>query len=76
MGIVQYQYIAVIEKTETGFSAYAPDLPGCVAAAETVEETQRLMREAIELYLDEIRSTGGSVPQPSTVTTQVIEVAV
>lgn len=42
----------IFEKTETGYSAYAPDLPGCVAAGTTVEETEELMRGAIEMHLD------------------------
>ncbi|MBI2834440.1 MAG: type II toxin-antitoxin system HicB family antitoxin [Acidobacteria bacterium] len=69
------RFTAVIEKTNTGFSAYVPDLPGCVAAGETIEETQQLLREAVALYIEETRATGAAVPQSSTVAT-VIEVPV
>ena len=53
----------LIERTDTGYSAYAPDLPGCVAAGATIEETKRIMREAIEAYLHEIRSSGAPRPR-------------
>jgi predicted RNase H-like HicB family nuclease len=68
------RYAVVIERTRTGYSGYVPDLPGCVAAGATPEETRDLLRGAIELYLAEVRSTGASVPQPSTTVTQ-LEVA-
>ncbi len=60
------QYLVLLEAGPSGFSAYSPDLPGCVAAADTPEETQRLMREAIELHLEELRAGGGPVPEPAT----------
>lgn len=69
------RYAVVIERTRTGYSGYVPDLPGCVAAGATPEETQDLLRGAIELYLEELRSSGASAPQPSTTVTQ-LEVAV
>ena len=59
-------YAVVIEKTETGYSAYVPDLPGCVSAGRTREEMDRNIREAIELYLDELRERGGAIPTPTT----------
>ena len=46
------KYTAFIGPTATGYSAHVPDLPGCVAAARTLEETRQLIREAIELYLE------------------------
>ena len=49
------RYAIVIEKTDTGYSAYVPDLPGCVSVGGTLEETDRNIREAIDLYLDELR---------------------
>ena len=49
------RYAIVIEKTDTGYSAYVPDLPGCVSVGRTREETDRNIREAIDLYLDELR---------------------
>ena len=60
------KYVVVIEKTATGFSAYVPDLPGCVTVGGTREELERNMREAIELYLDELREQGASIPTPTT----------
>ena len=60
------RYAVVIEKTETGYSAYVPDLPGCVSVGNTREEMDRNIREAIELYLDELRSQGAPIPAPTT----------
>ena len=59
------RYAIVIEKAESNFSAYVPDLPGCVAAGKTVEETEALIREAIAFHIDGIREDGLPVPQPS-----------
>lgn len=56
-GGVEMRYAVVIEKTDTGYSAYVPDLPGCVSVGDTRQEMDRNIREAIELYLDELRST-------------------
>ena len=61
------KYAVVIEKSETGFGAYVPDLPGCVAVGETLAETEALIREAVEFHLDGLREDGLTVPQPSTV---------
>ncbi len=52
------RFAVVIEKTSTGYGAYAPDLPGCVAAGDTIEDTERLMREAIEFHLEGMRVHG------------------
>lgn len=57
----------MLDKTDTGWSAYAPDLPGCVAAGETREETVQLMKEAIEFHLEGMREDGDEIPQPSEV---------
>jgi len=59
-------YAVVLGKTETGYSAYVPDLPGCVAAAPSLAETQRLIREAIEFHIEGLRLHGDAVPEPST----------
>lgn len=61
------RYAIVIEQSETGFGAYVPDLPGCVAAAETLPETEQLIREAIEFHLEGLREDGLPVPAPSAV---------
>jgi predicted RNase H-like HicB family nuclease len=63
----------VIEKSETGYGAYVPDLPGCVAVAETIDQTERLIREAVEFHIEGLREDGLTVPQASTVT-QYVEV--
>jgi predicted RNase H-like HicB family nuclease len=55
------RYAVVIEKTGTGYSAYVPDLPGCVSVGDTREEMERNIREAIELYLDELRAQGAPI---------------
>ena len=57
------RYAIVIEKAKRNYSAYVPDLPGCVATGNTVEETQRLIREAIELHLRGLREDGLPVPE-------------
>lgn len=68
------KYAILIEPTETGYSASAPDLPGCIAAAETREETVQLMREAIPFHLDGIKLRGEAVPEPTS-QLEYIEVA-
>lgn len=61
------KYAIVIEKVEgSNYSAYAPDLPGCIATADTLEEVKRLMREGIEYHLDGLREDGLPVPRPTT----------
>jgi predicted RNase H-like HicB family nuclease len=58
------EYVVIIEQGPTSFGAYVPDLPGCVAAGETRDETVQLIREAIELHIEALRESGESVPQP------------
>ena len=60
------RYAVVIEKTVTGYSAYVPDLPGCVSVGRTREEMDRNIRDAIELYLDELREQRAPIPSPTT----------
>ena len=59
------RYAILMDKTATGFSAHVPDLPGCVAAGETQEETMRLIRDAIEFHIEEMRQNGETVPEPT-----------
>ena len=59
------RFAILIDKTLTGFSAHVPDLPGCVAAGETREETLELIREAIALHLEGMRQHGETVPEPT-----------
>jgi len=67
------RYAVVIEKTSTGYSAYVPDLPGCVSVGRTREEMESNIREAIELYLDELRQQGAPIP-PATTDTEYVAV--
>jgi predicted RNase H-like HicB family nuclease len=65
--------LIVVEQTDSGFSAYAPDLPGCVATAPTQEDVERTMREAISMHLESLRSDGTAPPEPTAYAT-VVEV--
>lgn len=58
------RYLIVIEETPTGFSAYSPDLPGCVATGQTRDEFEHEMREAIEFHIEGLRLADCAVPQP------------
>jgi predicted RNase H-like HicB family nuclease len=60
------KYLIVIEPTQTGFSSYSPDLPGCIATGTTREECESQMREAIDFHIDGLRQEGDPVPAPST----------
>ena len=66
------RYAIVIEQGEGNYSAYVPDLPGCVAVGQTLEETRRQMREAIEFHLEGLRADGVSVPEPTSLTLLVL----
>ena len=57
------RYAIVIEKAENNYAAYVPDLPGCVATGQTREETERQIREAIELHLRGMREDGLPIPE-------------
>ena len=61
------KYGVVIEKGETSYGAYVPDLPGCVAAGETLEEVEQLIREAIQFHIEGLREEGLPVPEPTSV---------
>lgn len=65
------KYLIVIEPTETGYSAFSPDLDGCVAAGATVEEVEKRIHEAIEFHIEGLRSEGLEIPQPKTRATYV-----
>jgi predicted RNase H-like HicB family nuclease len=60
------KYLIIIEKTKTGYSAYSPDLPGCVSTGKTIEETESNMHEAIEFHLGGIKKEGLEIPPAST----------
>jgi len=68
------EYTIIIEDSGSNFAAYAPDVPGCVAAADTIEETRQLMQEALALHLEMLRDMGEPVPPPH-VRAAVVQVA-
>jgi predicted RNase H-like HicB family nuclease len=59
------KFVVVYEQTSTGWSAYVPDLPGCVAAGGSRRETERLIREAIAFHLEGLREADEPIPEPS-----------
>ena len=59
------RYAFVIEQAEGNYSAYVPDLPGCVVTGSTIEEVETEMREAIEFHLEGLREDGLTIPAPS-----------
>lgn len=65
------KYLIVIEETTTGFSAYSPDVPGCVAAGATRDETESAMEEAIRFHLDGMVSESITLPEPRSYSTYV-----
>ena len=68
------RYAIVIEKAENNYAAFVPDLPGCIATGETIEETEREIREAIEFHLRGMREDGLPIPTPS-IQVEYVEVA-
>jgi predicted RNase H-like HicB family nuclease len=69
------RYAVVVEKAEHNYSAFVPDLPGCVAAAETKEELLGLIREAIDFHLEGMREAGETIPEPTAIA-EYVEVEV
>lgn len=70
------RYLVLIEKGETSYGAYAPDVPGCVAVGKTAEETLKLFREALQFHFDDLLEEGQAVPQASYVAAEFAEVEV
>jgi predicted RNase H-like HicB family nuclease len=68
------RYAVVIEQAEGNYSAYVPDLPGCVATGATVAEVEREIREAVAFHLEGLRDDGLAIPQPTS-TVEYIELA-
>jgi predicted RNase H-like HicB family nuclease len=60
------KYAVIFEKGDTSYGAYVPDLAGCVAVGESLEEVKRLIREAIAFHLDGLREEGLPIPEPTT----------
>ena len=69
------KYAVIYEKGPTSYGAYVPDLPGCVAVGNTIEEVQQLIKEAIELHIKGMREDGESIPQPTSIADNVIVLA-
>jgi predicted RNase H-like HicB family nuclease len=67
------RYTIILERGPNNISAYAPDFPGCVAAASTEDETLALMKEALEMHIEDMRERGEPIPRPSEV--REVEVA-
>lgn len=67
------QYTVIIERGETSFGAYVPDLPGCVAVGETKDEVKELIQEAIEFHLEGMKEEGLTIPEPIS-TSELVEV--
>jgi predicted RNase H-like HicB family nuclease len=64
---VRYAIVIEREPGSKNYSAYVPDLPGCVATGDTVDEVKRLMQEGIEFHLEGLREDGQTIPLPTTV---------
>ena len=67
------RYLVVVEKGESSYGAYVPDLPGCIAAADSKDEVLRLIREAIEFHIEGLRDDGVPIPVPQS-TSELVEV--
>jgi predicted RNase H-like HicB family nuclease len=68
-------YAVIIEGEPGSFSAYVPDLPGCVATGRSVEEIEDRIRDAMRMHIDSLRTHGESVPEPSTTAVRLVDVA-
>ena len=66
-GTTLMRYAVVIEKAESNYSAYVPDLPGCVATGETVATVEAEIREAIRFHIEGLQADGIAVPQPTSI---------
>lgn len=71
----QHSYLIVIEKADGNYGAWAPDLPGCVAVADTPQECESEMRKAIAFHLEGLSEEGEPIPQPRTLASEVELVA-
>jgi len=63
------KYLVIVEETATGYSAYSPDLPGCIATGATRDEVEREMQAAIQFHIDGLREDGQPVPEPQAYST-------
>ena len=65
------RYTVVIEKGNTSYGAYVPDLPGCIAVAETLAEVQQMIVESIEFHIEGLIELGLPIPQPTSIAQEV-----
>jgi predicted RNase H-like HicB family nuclease len=63
------KYLIIVEETATGYSAYSPDIPVCVATGKTHKEVEHTMRDAIQFHIDGVREDGGQIPSPHSYST-------
>jgi predicted RNase H-like HicB family nuclease len=68
------RYAIVVEKAENNYSAYVPDLPGCIATGQTIKETEQEIRAAIEFHIEGLREDGLPAPQPTSIV-EYLEIA-
>ena len=68
------RYMVIVEKGESSYGAFVPDLPGCIAVGETEQEVIELIQEAIQFHLEDLQTEGQPIPQPVSKST-FIEVA-
>lgn len=69
------KYLIIIEKTNTGYSAYSPDLLGCISTGSTIKETEENMKKAIEFHLEGLKLEGYEIPLPTTASIDYYEFA-
>ncbi len=69
-----HRFLIIIEKAESNYAAYSPDLPGCVAVGDTIEETERNMYEAIQFHIDGMKEDGLPIPEPSTLLAEYVAI--
>ncbi len=65
------KYLIIVEETDTGYSAYSPDLPGCGSTGRTKEEVERNIQQAIEFHIEGLKEEGYAVPEPSSYSSYV-----
>jgi predicted RNase H-like HicB family nuclease len=65
------EYLVIYEKTSTGYSAYVPDLPGCITTGDTLPDTKKSMQEAISGHLSVMREFGDAIPEPTTIAERI-----
>jgi predicted RNase H-like HicB family nuclease len=68
-------YAVIIEGSGESFSAYVPDLPGCVATGQSVEDVEARIREALRMHIESLEAHGEAVPEPTTAAVRLVDVA-